>query len=128
MPFRPHMLLALAALAGPALAASEEEPARYDPHGRRDPFASLLATPGRLPRARLERFLVHEVVLKGIVRTPRGTIVVLLGPDGRSYFAAVGDRLFDGALAAVEGPTVTFRQEVADALSKVVGVRRTLDE
>jgi len=44
---------------------------------------------------------------------------MLLGTDGKSYFVTVGQRLFDGAIIAMDGATVTFRQEVTDPLSPV---------
>lgn len=130
MPARLSAFLLLASLAGLVPARSEEEPALYDSQGRRDPFVSLRAAPARPPGGGLSSFLIHEVALRGIVRTPRGAIVVLLGPDGRSYFARVGARLFDGTVAAVEGSTVTFRQVVAEPLSprKLVEVRQTLED
>ena len=73
----------------------------YNPQGRRDPFVSLLkpcpADQGaRTRRPGMEGFLIQEVALKGIVRTPKGYIAMLLGTDGKSYFVKVGQRLFDG--------------------------------
>ena len=105
----------------------------YDPQGRRDPFVSLLkpVSADTGPKTRppgLKGFLIQEVALKGIVRTPRGFTAMLLGTDGKSYFVATGDRLFDGLITAIDATTVTFRQEVTDPLSTVKSreVKKTL--
>ena len=96
----------------------------YNPMGRRDPFVSLLkpVSPDQGPKTRrpgMEGFLIQEVALKGIVKTPRGFIAMLLGTDGKSYFVGVSQRLFDGVVTAIDATTVTFRQEVTDPLSTV---------
>jgi len=96
----------------------------YNPMGRRDPVVSLLkpVSPDQGPKTRrpgMEGFLIQEVALKGIVKTPKGYIAMLLGTDGKSYFVGVGQRLFDGVVTAIDATTVTFRQEVTDPLSTV---------
>lgn len=97
---------------------------QYNPMGRRDPFVSLLkpVSPDQGPKTRrpgMEGFLIQEVALKGIVKTPRGYTAMLLGTDGKSYFVGPGQRLFDGVVTAIDATTVTFRQEVTDPLSTV---------
>jgi hypothetical protein len=62
---------------------------------------------------------VQEVALKGIVRDKSGYIAMLQATDGKSYFAKVGQRFYDGVITAMDGATVTFRQEVTDPLSPV---------
>ena len=76
----------------------------------------------------MEGFLIQEVALKGIVKTPKGFTAMLLGTDGKSYFVKVGQRLFDGVITAIDASTVTFRQEVTDPLSSVRSrdVKKTL--
>jgi Tfp pilus assembly protein PilP len=105
----------------------------YSPMGRRDPFVSLLkpVSPDQGPKTRrpgMEGFLIQEVALKGIVKTPKGYTAMLLGTDGKSYFVGVGQRLFDGVVTAIDATTVTFRQEVTDPLSTVKSrdVKKTL--
>ncbi len=105
----------------------------YDPKGRRDPFVSLLkpVSADTGPRSRppgLKGFLIQEVALKGIVKTPKGYTGMLLGTDGKSYFVSVGDRLYDGVIISIDASTVTFRQEVTDPLStvKTRDVKKTL--
>jgi type IV pilus assembly protein PilP len=138
------VLLALVAIAVPARAQVPSSPAaspaadslssisspdspegyHYNPMGRRDPFVSLLkpVSPDQGPKTRrpgMEGFLIQEVALKGIVKTPRGYTAMLLGTDGKSYFVGVGQRLFDGVVTAIDATTITFRQEVTDPLSTV---------
>lgn len=98
----------------------------YNPLGRRDPFVSLVkgvqgegSAAARKGKAGMEAFLIQEVALKGIVKTPDGYIGMLLGTDGKSYFCRIGQRLFDGQIIAMDQTSVTFRQEVTDPLSPV---------
>jgi Tfp pilus assembly protein PilP len=104
----------------------------YDPQGRRDPFVSLLrpVSADTGPKTRppgLRGFLISEVALKGIVKTPKGFTAMLMFND-KSYFVNSGDRLFDGQITAIDATTVTFRQEVTDPLStvKTRDVKKTL--
>lgn len=104
----------------------------YDPQGRRDPFVSLLrpVSADTGPKTRppgLRGFLISEVALRGIVKTPKGFTAMLMFND-KSYFVNSGDRLFDGQITAVDAITVTFRQEVTDPLStvKTREVKKTL--
>jgi len=110
-----------------AIIAQEMDPSAgtYSPAGRRDPFVSLIkglqgeGATSRGKKAGLEAFLIQEVALKGIVKTPEGFVAMLLGTDGKSYFPRVGARLFDGQIVAIDQSSVTFRQEVTDPLSPV---------
>jgi Tfp pilus assembly protein PilP len=115
----------------------------YNSQGRRDPFISLQrpVAADRGPKTRkpgMEGFLIQEVALKGIVKTKggglgsakqAGFIAILLGADGKSYFVSTGQRLYDGAIVAVDASSVTFRQEVTDPLSpvKTREVRKSLN-
>ena len=100
---------------------------------RRDPFVSLLkpVSADQVAKTRkqgMEGFLIQEVALKGIVRTPKGYTAMLLGTDGKSYFVHEGQRLYDGVITRIDAATVTFRQEITDPLStvKTRDVRKTL--
>ncbi len=105
----------------------------YNPQGRRDPFVSLLkpvsADQGARTRKQgMEGFLIQEVALKGVIKMQQGYRAMLLGTDGKSYFVSVGQRLYDGAIVAIDAGSVTFRQEVTDPLTTVRSrdVRKTL--
>jgi Tfp pilus assembly protein PilP len=110
-----------------AIIAQEMDPSAgtYNPAGRRDPFVNLIkglqgeGATSRGKKAGLEAFLIQEVALKGVVKTPDGFVAMLLGTDGKSYFPRVGARLFDGQIVAIDQSSVTFRQEVTDPLSPV---------
>jgi Tfp pilus assembly protein PilP len=103
----------------------------YDPQGRRDPFMNMLKPVSDTgPKTRppgLRGFMIAEVALKGIVKTPKGFTAMLMFND-KSYFVNTGDRLFDGQITAIDATTVTFRQEVTDPLStvKTREVKKTL--
>jgi type IV pilus assembly protein PilP len=97
---------------------------QYQPTGRRDPFVSLLANvgPSEVPKQRpqgLPGMLVQELALRGIVKDRTGFVAMLAAPDGKSYFARVGQRCYDGVITAMDQATVSFRQEVQDPLSPV---------
>ena len=96
----------------------------YQPQARRDPFVSLLANVApagddAIKPPGLPGFLVNEVSLKGIVRSGGEFVAMLEAPHGESYFARVGQELYDGALIAMDEATATFRQDVQDPLSPV---------
>jgi hypothetical protein len=126
----------------PAATASSYSynPQVCDPSGkclpRRDPFVSLLkpiqADQAKGPkRPGIEGFLVQEVSLKGIVKDPKGFIAMLLGPDGKSYFVKIGQKLYDGEVTAIDATSVTFRQQVTDPMllpgqPRIRDVKKTL--
>lgn len=96
----------------------------YVPANRRDPFVSLIKPvegSGRTQSKKpgMEGFLIQEVALRGIVKMPQGFVAMFQGADGKSYFVKAGQRLYDGAILAVDQSSVTFRQDVADPLSPV---------
>lgn len=91
---------------------------RYDPQGRRDPFASLVG-----PRPKLEGgirppgvpgFLIDEIKLTGIIRTRQGIVGVIAGPDNKGYLIRIGDKVLDGEVVRITPSSVVFRQEVND--------------
>jgi len=93
----------------------------YNPDGRRDPFMNLFETMGvtsKGPRPRGSAgMLVTELDLVGIVQdSGGGDVALVLGSDNKGYFLRVGDRVFDGAVIAVDSRlgAVTFRQQVDD--------------
>jgi Tfp pilus assembly protein PilP len=95
----------------------------YSAQGRRDPFVNLLKS--AVARQDTQRptgiagFIINEVHLRGIVKDAvQGYIALLLGPDGKTYFCKLGQRLYDGTITAIDAATVTFRQEVTDPLSR----------
>lgn len=93
----------------------------YSPQGRRDPFVSWLRPVGpgqsdKPKRPGLAGMLINEVSLKGIVKDAKGYTAMLLGPDGKSYFAKSGESLYDGEIIGIDGNSVTFRQQITDPL------------
>jgi hypothetical protein len=96
----------------------------YRPQGRRDPFVSLnrpVAAGDEFGRpAGIEGFLIQELTLTGIVKLQdEGFVSMFQGPDNKSYFVRLGQRVYDGEVVALDMDSVTFRQEVADPLSTV---------
>ena len=93
---------------------------RYDSRRRRDPFVSLALGMAILPpEARppgLAGMLIQEVSLHGIVKTRDGFIAMIQGTDNKSYFARVGERLYDGTIDSIDPKRVVFLQEINDPL------------
>lgn len=93
---------------------------RYDARGRRDPFVSLALGLNILPPEvrppGLSGMLIQEVSLHGIVKTADGFIAMIQGTDNKSYFARVGERLYDGAIESIDSGKVVFLQEINDPL------------
>ncbi len=99
----------------------------YAPHGRRDPFVSLVARgddgnadTGAATARRAEGvagMITSEMAVRGIVQT-RGTWVAMVsGPDNKVYTVRAGDRLADGVIRMVNATTVVILQQVNDPLS-----------
>jgi len=91
---------------------------RYDPQGRRDPFRSLI---GPTPKTDLNQrpagvagFLIDEIKLQGVVKTPHGLAAMIAGPDNNGYLIRVGQKTFDGEVIRITQNSVVFRQEVND--------------
>jgi Tfp pilus assembly protein PilP len=106
----------------------------YNPMGRRDPFMSLLrpATASNEARTRVDGLagtLIAEAALRGIIKNIDGLIAFFQVSDGKSYWARIGQRFYDGEITSIDMGTVTFRQEVTDPLSPVrtKEVKKTLN-
>lgn len=94
----------------------------YQAESRRDPFRNLLllrqrgiSAPQQRP-AGLAGFLVNEITVQAIAEFQGRRHVMVLGVDRRTYFARVGDRLYDGRLVEIRPGEVVFEQEVEDLL------------
>jgi hypothetical protein len=129
------MVLDIPCLVGMLLATpSAGEPPPEDGYvylvqGRRDPFVRPAAgTAGGSPACSgpgLASLLVDDTPLRGIVRTPDGAIVLLVGRDGVAQFGRVGDRLCDGTIEAIESDRVVYARK-APASGRALRVERRL--
>jgi hypothetical protein len=91
---------------------------KYDARGRRDPFINPVPKPVVEKRAApvvvrppgLKGVLVVEAAIIGVVtsREPSMNVVIIGAPAGRSYFARIGDALFDGFVKDIRMDTVIF--------------------
>jgi len=93
----------------------------YEPGNRRDPFLSLFAAReddrSREPLPGMQGMYIDEIDLNGIVEDPSGgDVAYFTGSDNKGYFMRVGDRVYDGAIIAIDPVrgAVTFRQEIDD--------------
>jgi len=127
-----------AATAGAANTADTAEPQgyTYDPHGRRDPFVSMLrrgsdiaTTSGLTTRPNgLAGLEASEVTLKGTIASQGTYVGILQGSDQKTYIVKAGDKLLDGTIKAIAPDSMVITQQVTDplALEKQREVRKLL--
>ena len=99
----------------------------YSTGGRRDPFMSLTKMGNPLPSeggsgkngaASLDKLLVDELSVKGIVQSNGTYVAMVSGPGARQTFTAkVGSRLLDGTVQSISADAVVILQKVSDPLS-----------
>jgi hypothetical protein len=90
----------------------------YERSGRRDPFVNPVpkpATPAPVVVVRprppgLKGVMVSEAAIAGVVtsKEPSMNVVVIKAPGNKTYFARVGDALFDGVVKDIRLASVTF--------------------
>lgn len=89
----------------------------YNARGRRDPFINPVPKPVSsqpvIPSVRppgLKGVLIAEVGIAGVVtsKEPSMNVVIINAPAGKTYFARIGDELFDAVVKEIRLDTVTF--------------------
>jgi hypothetical protein len=131
--YRSAVLLLLMAVNLPAFSQAQQPPAapapsipplgvpegyRYESQGRRDPFVNPVPRPAGAanvpPVVRppgLRGVLVSEANLIGISSSkedPSMSRAILAAPGNRTYFASVGDTLFDAVVKEIRPDAVVF--------------------
>jgi hypothetical protein len=101
---------------------------KYDVRGRRDPFVNPVpkpvAPPPAIPVVRppgLRGVLAAEAQIKGIVvsrEAPELTRAVINAPGGKTYFARIGDALFDAVVKDIRRDGVVFDLRTQDREGK----------
>ena len=98
----------------------------YRAQGRRDPFRPLITTRPAPPRPRrgggpLQQVSATELRLEGIVRSPRGYVALVMGPDGKGYTLRVGTPVGaeGGRVRAITQDQVIIEEPVVDPLGRV---------
>ena len=80
-----------------------------------DPFAPFTPAAGRPPVAArapgLPGLRIDELTLQGLVRSGGAPLAVVAAPDGETFLLRGGERLLDGAVAAVHADAVVFRED-----------------
>jgi len=91
---------------------------------RHDPFGSPLAQREPQVGASIGKphgtfgLVVRSLRVDGIVKSDRGFIAVMAGPEGRTYFLREGEQLYDGRVEKISVDGVSFVEVVRDAFGK----------
>lgn len=88
------LILIAAGLPQPGAGQETKEPSREVPRGHGE-------------KNFLRLFTLEEVHLTGIAKTPTGYIAVLETAERRTFFAKVGDQLYDAKILAIGESSVT---------------------
>ena len=109
---------------------AQQPPSRYDPEGRRDPFASpiparaAVVAPDRERAKGLAGVAIVDVVVTGLIRSGKSWFAIVAGPDGAMYLARTNDQLHDGVVRSIDRDAVVFlargRDRVGDDVSSEV--------
>jgi Tfp pilus assembly protein PilP len=86
--------------------------ASYDPGGRRDPFKDLIGR-GKIsakPSTTEGQLTIDNATLVGIVKTPKGFVAIVSGPQQFPYFLKIGDKLADGYVLTINESQIVFRK------------------
>ena len=96
----------------------------YDSAGRRDPFINLL-TGVRVkgPNVPKGALTVTDAKVVGITQGKTGYVAIIVGADNKARFMKVGDKLYDGAIIAIEADKVIFRQDFTEDNPAAPGLR-----
>jgi hypothetical protein len=132
------IFVALLAFAAPARAqdrlpigtrvgnTTPEATSGYEDGGRRDPFVSLLvkkasgpSAPVSRPRVGLSGVNLADVEVKGILHAGPAVMVVLQGPEGKSFIAKSQDHLQDAVIKSIDADGVVFVEHQVDAVGAV---------
>ena len=99
---------------------------KYDSRGRRDPFVNPVPKPVSsskpvIPVVRppgLKGVLIAEANVAGVVtsREPAMNVVIINAPAGKTYFARIGDELFDATVKEIRMDPVRKEYSVAFVL------------
>ncbi|MBC7361558.1 MAG: hypothetical protein H5U06_04655 [Candidatus Aminicenantes bacterium] len=86
--------------------------ASYDPGGRRDPFKDLIGGGRVSGKASTTegQLTIDNATLVGIVKTPKGFVAIVSGPQQFPYFLKIGDKLADGYVFSINDSQVIFRK------------------
>jgi Tfp pilus assembly protein PilP len=111
--------------APPAAVSAAGQGYLYDPHGRRDPFVSLLGRGNETSKPTgprgvgIQGLTVAEMSVRGILQHARGLVAIVQGPDQKTHMLRANDQLADGTVKSIEPDGVVIVQEVHDPLSLV---------
>ena len=88
-----------------------------------DPFAIPIkaapsaSTPADLPQGQAG-LLVSQADLQGIVKMPSGNMALVRGPNGRTYFLKVNDKIYHARVTTITADSISFEETNVDPLGK----------
>ena len=85
-----------------------QEPVRYDPTGRRDPFRPLIRDEKGDEEIKTDLLLYPGAVLTGVVWSEGEYLAMIRDKDGQTFFLREGDQIYQGRVVSVTNSMVTL--------------------
>jgi len=108
-------------------------PSSYEDGNRRDPFASLIATPARTsslpegarPIKGLPGLSLADITVRGVIKSGASVLAIIEGPNKQSFVARLNDRLSDASVQSIDATGVVFAEQVGAGM-RPINVRKTI--
>ncbi|MBU0509526.1 hypothetical protein KKH27_11920 [bacterium] len=85
-----------------------EEPIRYDPTGKRDPFRALIRDEQREGEIETDLLRHENAVLSGVVWAESEYLAMVKDKNGQTFFLREGDPIYQGRVLTVTNSMVTL--------------------
>jgi len=85
-----------------------QEPVRYDPAGRRDPFRPLIRDDKGDEEIKTDLLRHPDAVLTGVVWSEGEYLAMIRDKDGQTFFLREGDQIYQGRVVSVTNSMVTL--------------------
>jgi Tfp pilus assembly protein PilP len=122
---KPKVVAAKPAPAKPAAKSADAEDAALTSKGRRDPFISPIveraakAANAAACQTGARCLIIDQVVLRGVVKTPKGAIAMVENAAKKTYNLREGETVFNGEVVKITQDSIVFRQSETDHLGNV---------
>jgi len=122
-PAKPAKKAVVRAVAKPPAAKAKAPAPVKKSAGKRDPFVNPVVrvsggSTGPMCSTGKRCLMIHEMMLRGIVKTPSGMIAVVSNSANRAYFLKENDPVFNGSVMRITSDSVVFKENVVDTLGR----------